>query len=612
MIKMKQEIQIKVYLDGKLISSVTDPKSFVEEVRKNRRNGILPNEVNIVYLKAIDEIHINCDKGRVRKPYIIVENEKSRYTDELKQKIRSNEINYAYLVRKGIIEYLDAEEEENIYVALTEQEITSKTTHLEIDSAGNLGLTMNASVFPEYNSIGRHPISANFMKQSQGLYMANFNNRFDARSFILYYPQMPIVNSTAFRTLNLRKYANGQNFVVALTTYYGFNMADAVIMNKSSVDRGLGRSAFFRSYSDEERRYPGDQQDHFKIPTPTTEGYLGETVYSKLGDDGIIEKELEVNEGDVLIGKVSPPRFLEEQTSFDVGQERNRDNSVILRSGEHGVVDNVMLTETSGATKIIKVRTRSTKVPEVGDKFASRHGQKGVISLLLPQEDMPFSSEGIIPDLLLNPHSIPSRMTFGHILEMLGAKAGALSGQYFDGTPFSGSGKEKIKEYSDILDKYGFDKFGDEILYDGRTGKKFKAKIFKGVVYYNRLWHMVSLKLQVRSRGPMQILTHQPTEGKPKKGGLKFGEMERDALVGYGASLLIKDRILEQSDKSEIWICKDCGDVGYYDYIRRTPVCSLCNSTNSLEKVEISYAFKLLLDEIKSLHIFPRINITEY
>lgn len=612
MIEMKQEMQIKVYLDGKLISSVTDPKSFVEEVRKNRRNGILPNELNIVYLKPIDEIHINCDKGRVRKPYIIVENGKSRYTEELKQKLRSNEINYPYLVRKGIIEYLDAEEEENIYVALTEQEITNKTTHLEIDAAGNLGLTMNASVFPEYNSIGRHPISANFMKQSQGLYMANFNNRFDARGFILYYPQMPIVNSTAFRNLNFRKYANGQNFIVALTTYYGFNMADAVIMNKSSVDRGLGRSAFFRSYSDEERRYPGDQQDHFKIPTPTTEGYLGENAYSKLGDDGIIEKELEVNEGDVLIGKVSPPRFLEEQTSFDVGQERNRDNSVILRSGEHGVIDNVMLTETSGATKIIKVRTRSTKIPEVGDKFASRHGQKGVVSLLLPQEDMPFSSQGIIPDLLLNPHSLPSRMTFGHMLEMLGAKAGAVSGQYFDGTPFSGNGKEKIKEYSDILDKYGFDKFGDEILYDGRTGKKFKAKIFKGVVYYNRLWHMVSLKLQVRSRGPMQILTHQPTEGKPKKGGLKFGEMERDALVGYGASLLIKDRMLEQSDKSEIWICKECGDIGYYDYIRRTPVCSVCNLTNTLKKVEISYAFKLLLDEIKSLHIFPKINITEY
>ncbi|MCL4383089.1 MAG: DNA-directed RNA polymerase subunit B [Candidatus Marsarchaeota archaeon] len=608
---MKQEEATKVYLDGKLLTSVNDPKSFANEIRQNRRNGLLPNEVNIVYLKSINEVHINSDRGRVRKPYIIVENGKSRLNDELKQKIKAKEIDFNYLIRKGIIEYLDAEEEENIYAALDEKSITKHTTHLEIDPASNLGLTINASVFPEYNSIGRHPISANFMKQSQGMYLSNFNNRYDARAFVLYYPQMPLINSTAFRSLNLKKYSNGQNFVVALTTYYGFNMADAIVMNKSSIDRGLGRSVFFRSYNDEERRYPGEQKDHFKVPAPTTEGYLGENAYSKLGDDGLIEKELDINEGDVLIGKVSPPRFLEEQTSFDVGEERSRDNSVVLRSGEQGIVDNVMLTETSGATKLVKVKIRSIKVPQIGDKFASRHGQKGVVSLLLPQEDMPFSSNGIIPDLLLNPHSLPSRMTFGHMLEMLGGKAAALSGQYFDGTPFSSNGKERIEEYSKILGDFNFDKLGDEELYDGRTGKKFHAKIFQGVVYYNRLWHMVSLKLQVRSRGPVQILTHQPTEGKPRKGGLKFGELERDALVGHGASLLIKDRMLEQSDKSEIWVCKECGDIGYYDYIKRVPICLACNSTNNIEKVEISYAFKLLLDELKSLHVFPKLNINE-
>ncbi len=611
MIIMKQEEATKVYLDGKLLTSVNDPKSFANEIRQNRRNGLLPNEVNIVYLKSINEVHINSDRGRVRKPYIIVENGKSRLNDELKQKIKAKEIDFNYLIRKGIIEYLDAEEEENIYAALDEKSITKHTTHLEIDPASNLGLTINASVFPEYNSIGRHPISANFMKQSQGMYLSNFNNRYDARAFVLYYPQMPLINSTAFRSLNLKKYSNGQNFVVALTTYYGFNMADAIVMNKSSIDRGLGRSVFFRSYNDEERRYPGEQKDHFKVPAPTTEGYLGENAYSKLGDDGLIEKELDINEGDVLIGKVSPPRFLEEQTSFDVGEERSRDNSVVLRSGEQGIVDNVMLTETSGATKLVKVKIRSIKVPQIGDKFASRHGQKGVVSLLLPQEDMPFSSNGIIPDLLLNPHSLPSRMTFGHMLEMLGGKAAALSGQYFDGTPFSSNGKERIEEYSKILGDFNFDKLGDEELYDGRTGKKFHAKIFQGVVYYNRLWHMVSLKLQVRSRGPVQILTHQPTEGKPRKGGLKFGELERDALVGHGASLLIKDRMLEQSDKSEIWVCKECGDIGYYDYIKRVPICLACNSTNNIEKVEISYAFKLLLDELKSLHVFPKLNINE-
>ena len=564
--------------------------------------------MNVAYIKKINEVHINADRGRARKPYIIVENGASRLTPELMDKMKSKEIDFNFLVRRGIIEYLDAEEEENIDAALTQSDITEKTTHLEIDPASILGLTMNLSVFPEYNSVGRHPVASNFLKQSQGLYSVNFNKRYDPRAFLLCYPQMPIVNSATYRALNMRMHPTGQNFVVATTTYYGYNMKDAVILNKAAVDRGLGRSVFFRAYTDEERRYPGSQQDHFKIPTPTTDGYLGEHAYAKLSEDGIIEEELDVEEGNALIGKVSPPRFLEEQTGFGVGEEKNRDNSVTLRAGEEGVVDSVMLSETTGATRIAKVRVRSIKIPEIGDKFASRHGQKGVVALIVDQNDMPFTKEGIVPDLLLDPGSLPGRMTFGHMLETLGAKAGALKATQFDGTPFSTKGKELVDEYGRILEDYGFNKFGNETMYDGRSGRKFDSQIFTGVIYYHRLWHMVSLKLQVRSRGPVQILTHQPTEGRPRRGGLKFGEMERDALVGHGASLLLKERMLDQSDKAEIWVCSDCGDVGYYDYVKNYPVCQTCGGKN-LEMIEISYAFKLLLDEIKSLHILPRIRL---
>ena len=597
-----------VYLDGRAIGFVEDGKKFAEEIRKNRRVGAISGEVNVAYRKGLNEIRINADRGRARRPYIIVENGASRYTEDLKEKLKSKEIDFNYLLRRGVIEYLDAEEEENAIVAINKDSITKATTHLEIDPAILFGLTFNVSVYPEHNSVGRHAISANFIKQSQGLYAINFNARYDARAFVLYYPQAPIADSVAYRKLNLSKHSSGQNFIVAVSTYYGYNMKDALVINKSAVDRGLGRSAFFRTYSDEERRYPGGQQDRFKVPAATTEGYLGEHAYSKLSDDGIIEQETPVAEGDVLIGKVSPPRFLEEQTSFGVVEERSRDNSVTLRAGEEGVIDNVMLTETTGATKLVKTRVRSVKVPEVGDKFASRHGQKGVVALIVNQADMPFTKDGIIPDLLLNPHSLPGRMTFGHMIETIAGKAGALSGTHFDGTAFSVNGKERVDMYGSILEKYGYDKFGDEVLYDGRTGKQFNAKIFTGVVYFNRLWHMVSLKLQVRSRGPVQILTHQPTEGKPRRGGLKFGEMERDALVGHGASLLLKDRMLEQSDKADIWICKDCGDVGYFDFVKNVPVCSN-DGGNNLEKVEISYAFKLLLDEVKSIHILPRIKL---
>ncbi len=604
----KEKRTYQVYIDGRAMGVVKDGRAFVEEIRKNRRLGLLSGEINVALIRRLSEIHINADRGRARKPYIIVEKGASRFTPELREKLQSKEIDFNYLIRRGVLEYLDAEEEENSMVALNEKMIGEGTTHLEIDPTIFYGLTFSSSVFQEFNTVGRHPISGNFMKQGQGLYALNWNNRYDARSYLLFYPQVPMVNSTTYRTLNMQRHPSGQNFVVALSTYFGYNMSDALVINRAAIDRGLGRSAFFRTYTDEERRYPGGQQDHFKVPPPTTEGYLGEHAYSKLSEDGIIEPELEIREGEVLIGKVSPPRFLEEQTSFGVGEEKSRDNSATLRAGEEGTIDNVMISESLGATKIVKVRVRNIKVPEVGDKFASRHGQKGVVSLVVPPEDLPFTKEGIVPDLLLNPLSLPSRMTFGHMLEMLAGKAGSLGGKQFDGTMFSGKGRERIDQYGKILEDYGFEKFGDEALYDGRTGKMLHAKVFTGVVYFNRLLHMVSTKMIVRSRGPVQILTHQPTEGKPRKGGLKFGEMERDALVGYGASLLLKERMLDQSDKADIWICKECGDVGYYDNIKNLPVCPL-DSSNNLEKVEISYAFKLLLDEIKSLHILPRVRL---
>src|SRR5271157_4936483 len=416
-----------VYLDGRQIGYVKNGAAFANEIRKARRNGLISGEVNVSYIKKYNEVSINADRGRVRKPYIIVENGASKFTPELSEKLKKKEIDFNYLVRRSVIEYLDASEEENINAALYEKDINQNTTHLEIDPAAMLGLTANSRSFPEYDQIGRHPSANNFMKQSQGLYAINFNKRYDPRAFVLYYPQKPIVNTAAYRTLKMDRHATGQNFVVAISTYYGYNMKDAIVLNTAAVDRGLGRSAFFRTYTDEERRYPGTQRDKFAVPTPTMDGYLGEHAYSKLSEDGIIEEELPLEEGDVLIGKVSPPRFLEEQTSFGIAEEKRRDNSVTLRAGEEGTVDSVMISETTGATKIAKVRIRSIRVPEAGDKFASTQGQKGVVSLIVDQQEMPFTKDGIVPDLLLNPHGIPSRMTFGHLLEMLGAKAGALS-----------------------------------------------------------------------------------------------------------------------------------------------------------------------------------------
>ncbi|MCL4365535.1 DNA-directed RNA polymerase subunit B [Candidatus Marsarchaeota archaeon] len=607
---MADENKSYVYVNGKVIGTVGNPAQFAGEIRSARRRGIISGEVNVSFNEKLNSVNINTDRGRIRKPYIILENGQTKLTKEILAKLKSKEINFNYLLRNGIIEYLDAEEEENVLVALSERDITERHTHLEVDITSIFGFTINTAPYPEHNSLARHAMLANFTKQAQGVYATNFNQRFDSRAYILYYPQKPIVTTSAYDTARISTHPSGQNFVVALSTYYGYNMSDAIVLNRAAVDRGLGRSMFYKTYVDEERRYPGGQKDKFRLPQPTADGYMGEHVYSKLSEDGIIEPEMEVAEGDALIGKVAPPRFLEENLGAGGLEEKMRDDSVVLKTGEKGVVDSVIFTESTGATKIVKVRIRSNKIPENGDKFASRHGQKGVVALIVPPEDMPFTSDGIVPDLLLNPHSIPTRLTFGHLLEMLAGKAGAVDGNIIDGTAFSEAGTDRITAYGETLKRHGFEAYGNEVLYDGITGMPFKSVLFNGVVYYNRLYHMVSNKIQVRSRGKVQILTHQPTEGKARQGALRFGEMERDALIGYGASLLLKERLLDQSDKTEVLICKNCGNLGYYDHIKKVQVCTVCKE-NSFVPVEISYAFKVLLDEIRSLHIMPTIKLNE-
>ncbi|VVC03561.1 DNA-directed RNA polymerase subunit B' [Candidatus Bilamarchaeum dharawalense] len=592
-----------IFLNGRIVGNHPDGKSLASRLRERRRTNELSNQVNIYYNQKLNELHILTDKGRVRRPYIVVENGKSRLTPEILVRIKNNELNWNHLVKMGIIEYLDAQEEENSFVAISESELTPDHTHLEVDPSNIFGVVAGVLPYPEHNSSPRITMACAMAKQSLGIYATNFGARYDTRAYIMYYPQQPLVQTSIYRSLNLKEKAAGQNCVVALTSYHGYNMADAIVVNRSSIDRGLHRVAMFKTYETEERMYPGGQKDKIELPTPEVVGYRGEESYRYLAEDGIVMPESEVNGKDVLVGKTSPPRFLEEISVFGAVEEKKRESSLSLKSGEKGKVDSVMITEGPSGNRLVKVRVRSVKVPEIGDKLASRHGQKGVIGLLVPQEDMPFTKNAVVPDLVVNPHAIPSRMTAGHLLETLGGKAGALGGMLMDGTAFAGSTEEQFQE---ILKQNGFQENGEEILYDGLTGKQIKAKIFIGNVYYQRLHHLVSNKMHVRSRGPVQLLTHQPTEGRAREGGLRFGEMERDCLIGYGASMLIRERLLEESDKTVQLVCTDCGSIATHDYARNRDICPICQGEN-VEPVEISYAFKLLLDEIKSLYIFPRI-----
>ncbi|MBU0591297.1 DNA-directed RNA polymerase subunit B [Candidatus Micrarchaeota archaeon] len=609
MVKKKRSAPSKtsIFLNGKFVGYHPDGKSLANRLRERRRMNELNSQVNIYYAQRLNELHILTDKGRVRRPYIVVENGKSRLAPEVMARIKNNELSWGHLIKMGIIEYLDAQEEENTFVAINEKDLTPEHTHLEVDPANLFGVVAGVLPYPEHNSSPRITMGCAMAKQSLGIYTTNFRQRYDTRGYVMYYPQQPLVQTSLYKALNLKQKAAGQNCVVALTSYHGYNMADAIVVNKSSIDRGLHRITMFKTYETEERMYPGGQKDKIELPTPDVVGYRGEIVYRHLGEDGIIIPESEIKSKDVLVGKTSPPRFLEEISVFGTVEEKKRESSLSLKAGESGRVDSIVVTEGPSGNRLVKVRVRSIKIPEIGDKLASRHGQKGVIGLLVPQEDMPFTKSGIVPDLIVNPHAIPSRMTAGHLLETLGGKAACMGGIIANGTAFSGNTED---EYKEILKKAGFQEYGEEVLYDGTTGKKIISKIFIGTIYYQRLHHLVSNKMHVRSRGPVQLLTHQPTEGRAREGGLRFGEMERDCLIGYGASMLIKERLLEESDKTIQLICTECGSIATHDYARNRDICPICQC-ESVEPVEMSYAFKLLLDEIKSLYIFPRIKLRD-
>ncbi len=600
-------MKVPIYYNGELVGYHENPEKFVKEFRKKRRVGEIPWDLTVTYYQEENEIHINGDEGRVLRPLIVVENGKPKLTEEHIKKLKEGTLTFFDLVKQGVIELLDAEEEENAYIAVNESELTEEHTHLELHPALIFGLSGSHLPFPEYNSVPRITMAVQMIKQSLGMFAYNYRLRMDTETHVMYYPQKPIVKTKFMDVFKTWKKPAGQNMIVAVMSYEGYNINDAIIMNKTSIERGLARTVMFRTLSTEERRYPGGQMDRIEVPKIGIQGYRGEEAYQYLDEDGIINLEQEVKEGDVLIGKTSPPRFLEEISELSLMEEKRRESSLAVPKGKYGTVDKVIITEGEGGSRLVKVRLRRIMPPEIGDKFASRHGQKGVIGLILDQRDMPFSENGIVPDLIMNPHAIPSRMTVGHILDTLGGKAGSLAARHIDATPFDGEDEEAIKK---VLIDYGFKPSGKEVLYDGITGEKIETEIFVGVTYYQRLKHLVANKIHARARGPVQILTRQPTEGKAREGGLRLGEMERDCLIGYGASLLLMERLLEESDKVTVWICEKCGVLAIEDHIKNRRYCPLCGETK-VAPVDVSYAFTLLLNEIISMGIIPRLRLKD-
>ena len=588
-----------VFLNGRFIGYTNNILDFVNKLKEHRRKLELPIELSIRCDKILGNVVLSTETGRVMRPLIIVKNGKSKLTEETINLLEEGILKWDDLIKNGLIEYLDAAEEENALVALTENEITDDHTHLEIDKIDLLGVVTSLVPYANYDQSSRLNRGSKTQKQALGLYAANFLCRIDTDVNILHYPQEPIVRSFVYDTLNV--YPAGQNVVVAVMTHEGYNMEDALILNKGSVDRGIARSTYYRPYNSVELNYAGGLKDEIIIPEKDVSGYRTEESYRFLEDDGIVFPEANLNSGDVLIGKTSPPKFLSEVREISI--KTRKESSSVIRQEEMGIIDSVFISEDGQGNKIVRVKTRDLRIPELGDKFATSHGQKGVIGAIVSENDIPFTSKGIKPDIIFNPHSIPSRMTVGYLIELLAGKIGCLSGKIMDGTAFS---KQKVDDLEKQLEELGFRADGKETVYNPVTGKMMSIKIYVGNMFYLKLKYMVGNKIHARASGKITLLTRQPIEGRAKGGALRLGEMEQQALVAHGASLLLKERY--DSDKVILHICTKCGAVAIEDNIRNKITCPICNSQET-EPIEISYAFKLLVDEIQSLHIKTKFNL---
>mmetsp|Transcript_2506 Transcript_2506/g.8914 ORF Transcript_2506/g.8914 Transcript_2506/m.8914 type:complete len:1176 (-) Transcript_2506:301-3828(-) len=614
----------KVFVNGAWVGIHHQPDQLVKTLRAMRRGVDISAEVSIVRDIQARELRLFSDAGRCCRPILIVEDQSLLLKKEHIDKLRDKEVsrfNWSDCIANGFIEYIDTEEEETVMIAMNLSDLRAdnrmyRYTHCEIHPSMILGICASIIPFPDHNQSPRNTYQSAMGKQAMGVYITNYQLRMDTMANVLYYPQKPLGITRSMSYLHFRELPAGINATVAIMCYSGYNQEDSVIFSQSSIDRGFFRSVFYRCYRDEERKvyFSGDRggpesgrSEKFERPSRETVEGLRRCDYSKLDEDGLVPPGVRVSGDDIIIGKTAPvePRAEELQDAGAARYEK-RDASTPLRSSEAGYVDQVLLTTNQEGRKFVKVRIRSVRVPQIGDKFASRHGQKGTIGITYRQEDMPFNCEGITPDIIVNPHAIPSRMTIGHLVECLLSKVSSLTGDEGDATPFA---SVTVDDISKLLQNFGYQKRGFEVMYNGHTGRRLESSIFLGPTYYQRLKHMVDDKIHSRARGPVTLLTRQPMEGRARDGGLRFGEMERDCMISHGVASIMKERLFECSDRFRVHVCDICGMVAIANLNKGTFECRGCRNKTRISQVFMPYACKLLFQELMAMQIAPRMMV---
>ena len=616
---------VKVFINGCWIGVTEKPIELYMDMKQKKYCGIVNIYTSIIFDYRSMEIRVCNDGGRLTRPLLRVENNKALINNDIIKRLANNELKWNDLLTNcvlddSVIEYIDPEEQNISMIAMkcknryiNHNDGHYNYTHCEIHPSTIFGVLASCVPFPDHNQAPRNTYQCAMGKQAMGVYATNYDQRMDKTAYVLNYPTRPLVDTRLMNFIHLNKIPSGTQIHVAIMSHTGYNQEDSVLINKGSIDRGLFMATIYHTEKDEDKNIIRDEIIRCKPDPEKTKG-IKYGNYDKLNNQGFINENELVENRDVIIAKIIP---IKENRNDPTKTIKYEDQSKTFRTTEETYIDKNYTGRNGDGYNFAKVRIRALRKPIFGDKFSSRHGQKGTVGNIIPECDMPFTKDGHRPDIIINPHAIPSRMTIGQLKETLLGKVLLELGMFGDGTSF---GNLDVKTIATELQNLGYESYGNEVLYNGLTGEQLETSIFIGPVFYQRLKHMVTDKQHSRSIGPMVNLTRQPAEGRSRDGGFRIGEMERDVMIAHGMTRFCKERMFDVSDKYSTYVCRKCGMVAPYndgnnsklydssDYI--VHCCNTCDNRTDFAKVEIPYAYKLMAQELQTINVVPRI-ITE-
>lgn len=605
----------KVFVNGCWLGNTDRSMQLYMELKSKKYKGIINIYTSIVFDYKLNEIRICNDAGRLVRPLFKVKNNKLLITRDIYNRIQSKDLSWndlflSYKIEESVLEYVDVYEHNNARISTTFAELLNapssmRYTHCEIHSSSQFGLMASCIPFLEHNQSPRNTYQCAQGKQAVGVYASNYEHRFDKTAYILNYPMKPLVETRFMNITRVNNLSSGTQSIVAIMTYTGYNQEDSLLINRGSIERGFATITVYKTERDEDKQKINGDEEIRGIPDKTKTKGMKMGNYSKLHESGVVPKNTVIVNHDVIISKSIPIKGTKRTPLNAIKYEDHSRVFRLMNNDDKHVVDKTCIDRNGDGYQFASVTIRNLRMPVIGDKFSSRHGQKGTVGLIIDEQDMPFTASGIRPDIIINPHAIPSRMTIGQLKETLMGKTLVEIGILGDGSPFSD--EWSVESLRDELLKQGFEQNGNELMYNGQTGEQHECSVFMGPVFYQRLKHMVNDKAHSRSIGPMVNLTRQPSEGRCRDGGLRFGEMERDCMISHGASRFTRERLYDASDKYDVHTCKRCGSIAAYNDADKIHKCFMCENQTDFSRVEIPYAYKLLSQELMTMGINPRL-----